>query len=452
MNGQPTAQNTRECGADGDLPGFRNWANDEHIERARPDLERRPDADPALRARRRTPCRSSATPRTARSSSSGSAARTRRSRCPSCARIRVDPARRTGCSSSCRTSSSPRRPSSPTSCCPAATWGEKTGHLHQRRPHRAPLREGGRAARARRGPTSTSSSTTPGGMDFRDKDGAPARRRGTTPEAAFEAWKECTPRPALRLHRPDLRQAARRQRHPVALHRRAPRRHRARSTPTATSGPHPDYCESYGQRPGHRRAGRGDRVPGPQPRRARRCSRPAEYLPPHELPDEELPASSSSPAARSTTSTRAPRPAAHRSCRRAAPEVWVEVSADGRRRARLERGRPGRRSAPRAARVHGAAAGHRHPAGACCSCRSTTATGTPRPVIDRPGAARPRSQRADAHRLGPRVQAADLQDVGGRSRARTRVGRHAGVGAHHHRLATRRSIRTADPRHRDSAG
>ena len=22
MNGQPTAQNTRECGADGDLPGF----------------------------------------------------------------------------------------------------------------------------------------------------------------------------------------------------------------------------------------------------------------------------------------------------------------------------------------------------------------------------------------------------------------------------------------------
>ena len=31
MNGQPTAENTRECGADGDLPGFRNWANDSHI-------------------------------------------------------------------------------------------------------------------------------------------------------------------------------------------------------------------------------------------------------------------------------------------------------------------------------------------------------------------------------------------------------------------------------------
>jgi ferredoxin-nitrate reductase len=32
MNGQPTAQNTREAGADGDLPGFRNWENPEHIE------------------------------------------------------------------------------------------------------------------------------------------------------------------------------------------------------------------------------------------------------------------------------------------------------------------------------------------------------------------------------------------------------------------------------------
>jgi anaerobic selenocysteine-containing dehydrogenase len=31
MNGQPTAQNTRECGADGDLTGFRNWANDAHV-------------------------------------------------------------------------------------------------------------------------------------------------------------------------------------------------------------------------------------------------------------------------------------------------------------------------------------------------------------------------------------------------------------------------------------
>ena len=31
MNGQPTAQNTRETGADGDLPGFRNWDNEDQI-------------------------------------------------------------------------------------------------------------------------------------------------------------------------------------------------------------------------------------------------------------------------------------------------------------------------------------------------------------------------------------------------------------------------------------
>jgi len=32
MNGQPTAQNNRECGADGDLPAFRNWENPQHVQ------------------------------------------------------------------------------------------------------------------------------------------------------------------------------------------------------------------------------------------------------------------------------------------------------------------------------------------------------------------------------------------------------------------------------------
>ena len=31
MNGQPTAQNTRECGANGELVAFRNWQNPEHV-------------------------------------------------------------------------------------------------------------------------------------------------------------------------------------------------------------------------------------------------------------------------------------------------------------------------------------------------------------------------------------------------------------------------------------
>jgi anaerobic selenocysteine-containing dehydrogenase len=44
MNGQPTAQNTRECGADGDLPGFRNWDNPDHIT----DLARLWNVDPIV--------------------------------------------------------------------------------------------------------------------------------------------------------------------------------------------------------------------------------------------------------------------------------------------------------------------------------------------------------------------------------------------------------------------
>ncbi|HLN56821.1 MAG TPA: nitrate reductase [Bacteroidales bacterium] len=44
MNGQPTAQNTRETGADGDLPGFRNWENEEHIA----ELARIWNVDPAI--------------------------------------------------------------------------------------------------------------------------------------------------------------------------------------------------------------------------------------------------------------------------------------------------------------------------------------------------------------------------------------------------------------------
>jgi anaerobic selenocysteine-containing dehydrogenase len=43
MNGQPTAENTRECGANGDLPGFRNWANDQHVS----DLAEVWNVDPA---------------------------------------------------------------------------------------------------------------------------------------------------------------------------------------------------------------------------------------------------------------------------------------------------------------------------------------------------------------------------------------------------------------------
>src|SRR5947209_2726895 len=42
MNGQPTAQNTRETGCDGEFPGFRNWHNPAHVD----DLAERWNVDP----------------------------------------------------------------------------------------------------------------------------------------------------------------------------------------------------------------------------------------------------------------------------------------------------------------------------------------------------------------------------------------------------------------------
>ncbi|WP_338890175.1 nitrate reductase [Rhodococcus sovatensis] len=54
MNGQPSAQNTRECGADGDLAGFRNWANDAHIAELAGlwniDVEKMPQGSPPTHA------------------------------------------------------------------------------------------------------------------------------------------------------------------------------------------------------------------------------------------------------------------------------------------------------------------------------------------------------------------------------------------------------------------
>ena len=105
--------------------------------------------------------------------------------------------------------------------------GREDRDLHQRRPHRAPVREGGRPAR--RG------AAGPGHLP---RLRAPARAAGqgrraagevvATPRAAFEALEG-----VQRAAGPcdytghDLRQAPRRQRHPVAVQRRAPRRHRA---------------------------------------------------------------------------------------------------------------------------------------------------------------------------------------------------------------------------------
>ena len=84
MNGQPTAQNTRETGADGDLPGFRNWDNrDPHPAARRRSGTSIPWSFPTGR-HRRTPCRSGDMPSRGRLVCSGSVAPTPPSRFRSC--------------------------------------------------------------------------------------------------------------------------------------------------------------------------------------------------------------------------------------------------------------------------------------------------------------------------------------------------------------------------------
>jgi anaerobic selenocysteine-containing dehydrogenase len=71
MNGQPTAQNTRETGADGDLPGFRNWVTSSTSSSSRTSGTSRSTSSPIGR-RRPTRCRSCTSARPARSGCSGS--------------------------------------------------------------------------------------------------------------------------------------------------------------------------------------------------------------------------------------------------------------------------------------------------------------------------------------------------------------------------------------------
>ena len=217
MNGQPTAQNNREAGADGDLPGFATGRTPTMFENS-PSCGTWTSRRSRTGRRRRTRCRSSATPNRARSSSCGSSPPTLRSRCP--------------------TSSGSAR-SSPTSdlfvvvqdlfmtetaeladiVLPAATWGERTGTFTNadRTVHLSD--QGGR-------PAGRGASGSRHLARFRPTDGFPRPRRRPADRVARRRSRpsrrgRMLARPAVRLQRHDLRHAPSRQRHPMAVHRRA---------------------------------------------------------------------------------------------------------------------------------------------------------------------------------------------------------------------------------------
>jgi anaerobic selenocysteine-containing dehydrogenase len=318
MNGQPTAENTREAGADGDLPGFRNWSNKEHVA----DLARVWNLDPMA-----IPHYSAPTPlmQIMRYVEDGSirflyvTGTNPAVSLPELHRIRgilaqerlflvVQDLFLTETAQLADV------------VLPAATWGEKTGTF----------------TNADRTVHLSEKAVDPPGearadldifldfahrLDLRDKDGQPLVK-WTTPEEAFEGWKECS-RGRLcdytGITYDKLRDGGVQwpcnDEHPDGTER---------LYAEADFWSWPDTCESYGR----------DLVTGsPQTREkylaynphGKAMLRACAYTPPHEEPSEDYPFTLTTGRTiyhfhTRTKTGRAPELQA------AAPEVWVEMS------------------------------------------------------------------------------------------------------------------------------
>jgi anaerobic selenocysteine-containing dehydrogenase len=320
MNGQPTAENTREAGADGDLPGFRNWENDDHVE----DLARIWNVEPAA-----IPHYSAPTPlmQIMRYVEDGSirflyvTGTNPAVSLPELRRIR-DVLSQDRLFLVVQDLFLTETAQLADVVLPAATWGEKAGtftnadrtvHLSEKaveppgeaRPDLDILLDFARR------------------LDLQDKDGAPLVK-WRSPEEAFEAWKECSrgrPCDYSGLSYDRLRGGSGIQwpcndEHPDGAER---------IYADGQFWAKPDYCESYGR----------DLVTGapvePTEYKAlnptgRAIIKAAEYLPAHEEPSEEFPFHLITGRTlfhfhTRTKTARAPQ------LRAAAPEMWVEASA-----------------------------------------------------------------------------------------------------------------------------
>ena len=320
MNGQPTAQNTRECGADGDLPAFRNWANESHVE----DLARVWNIDPMRIPHYTAPTHLMQMMRYVEDGSirflyvSGTNPAVS---LPELRRVReiLTQDRLFLVVQDIFLSETAQLADV---VLPAATWGEKTGtftntdrtvHLSEKA-----VEPPGQARPdldifvdyARR-------------LDLRDKDGDPLVK-WSTPEEAFEAWKECTagrPCDYTGITYEKLRGGSGIQ---WPCNADAPD-----GTERLYEGGKfwaaPDYCENYGR----------DMVTGapvePTEYQAlnpfgKAIIKAGEYLPPHETVSDEYPYLLTTGRTlyhfhTRTKTGRAPQ------LQRAAPEVWVEMSA-----------------------------------------------------------------------------------------------------------------------------
>ena len=282
MNGQPSAQNNRECGADGDMPAFRNWNNAEHIA----DLARIWNVEPGIIPDWAPPTHAMQIFRYAEQGSIKLlwiSATNPAVSMPELHRVRKI-LRKEGLFVVAQDAFPTETTKLADVVLPAALWGEKTGCLTNvdRSVHLSlkAIEPPGQARSdldifldyARR-------------MDFRDKDGAPLIKWNDA-EGAFEAWKECTRgRPCdytgmsyARLEEGPLQWPCNDQ-FPDGCERL----YADGVFPTAA-----DYCESFGH----------DLVTGAETPpevymaddpRGKAFLKPAEYQEPYEQPDDDYP-------------------------------------------------------------------------------------------------------------------------------------------------------------------
>lgn len=320
MNGQPTAQNTRECGGDGDLPGFRNWSNDDHVA----DLARVWNVDPMQIPHYTAPTHVMQMMRYVEEGSIRFlwvSATNPAVSLPELHRIRsiLTQERLFLVVQDIFLSETAQLADV---VLPAATWGEKTGTFTNvdRTVH---LSEKAVEPPGEARPDLDIFLDYAQRLDLRDKDGEPLVK-WDDPESAFEAWKECTrgrPCDYTGLSYDKLRgktgiQWPCNEDHPDGTER------------IYTDGKFwsaPDYCESYGK----------DMLTGapmePQEYRAQNPEakamlKGAAYVPPHEEPGGDYPMQLTTGRTlyhfhTRTKTARAPE------LQRAAPEVWIELSA-----------------------------------------------------------------------------------------------------------------------------
>jgi len=320
MNGQPTAQNTRETGANGDLPGFRNLDNEAHIR----ELAELWNVDPIMIPHWAPPTHAMQIWRYAEQGSIGLlwiSATNPAVSLPELHRIRsilaseelfvvVQDAFLTETARYADV------------VLPTAIWGEKTGTFTNtdRTVH---LSE-----RAVDPPGEARSDLDifldyAARMDFRDRDGQPLIR-WHDPESAFEAWKACSkgrPCDYSGMSYDKLRGAGAIQwpcndEHPDGAERLYTDLH---------FNTDPEVCENYGHDllTGAVTTETEYRAGNPA---GRAILKAADYQPPHELPSEDYPLLFSTGRTVYHFHTRT-KTARARQLQQAAPDAWVELSA-----------------------------------------------------------------------------------------------------------------------------